>query len=872
MLAETLEASTDSFKQRITESGEQTEKDFWSGADVESLVHRNAQVIDDVVVDIWQQFFSEGEPLAILAVGGYGRGELHPNSDIDILILVKRRGRFDDRIAALVRFLWDLNLKVGHSVRTPRECRREAVHDLTVATSMFERRHLAGSEELVAQLDKVLDHRRFWPSKRFFEGKRDEQNSRHDAYGDVEYGLEPNVKNSPGGLRDLQTILWICQRHFRTTDVNRLKQQGVLTTQEVQWIDEGKKFLWKVRFGLHLLAKRAEDQLFFDHQRELANRFGYRDSGGLRGVEQFMLDYYRQVLALREVNDILFQHFDEVIAHDGRHSETVELNERFRINDGYIEIRHPYVFRDKPAAIMEMFVIMANRTDIQGVRAETIRSIRNHLDLIDDDFRHDPEVTDLFMQLLRAPYTVVSQLTRIRRYGVLGRYIPEFGNVIGQMQHDLFHIYTVDAHTFMVIRFMRRFSDPNYASVFPLANEVVALLPKKELLYIAGLYHDIGKGRGGNHSDLGAEDVVAFCHRHGLDADDTELVEWLVRDHLTMSSVAQRQDIDDPAVIAEFAERVKTEERLNYLFTLTVADINGTNSNLWTSWRDSLMRRLYRNTLAALRRGQDESPARTELVNDLRNNARDELIASEVSTEVIDSLWDSFSDDVFLHHSTDQIVLVAKAVEKHPSPNEPLVVVMDTQEGSDEVGGTEVFVCAADRDNLFADIVVALDQLDLQICNATIDTGTKSMCYDSFIVLDQDNKPVADLTEQDRIRQHIQLRLKSPDRNDPRARRRVPRSLKQFVAPTEATLTEPDSRGVSRLTITSSDRPGLLALIGTLFIELDIEVHQARITTLGERVEDVFDVSSRKDPAIDRDLIVNTLRERIDSQVREASG
>ncbi len=505
-------------RRRISSSDSLLAQRFWAGEDIETIVRSRAAFFDELIKDLWSRIKwpeGTGQHLALFAVGGYGRGELHPHSDIDLLILVDGDpAEYRDGIETFVQNLWDLKLNIGHSVRTIDQCHQEAKEDIATATSILERRLLAGTLALDRQVGRLFATDEIWPSARFFSAKVDEQRKRHDRYQDVDYNLEPNIKVAPGGLRDIQTVGWIIKRHFGNTSADDLTARGFLTAQERQWLNDGRRFLWRVRYGLHLVAGRSEDRLLFDYQRTLADRLGYTDSDAQLGVEQFMHDYYSHVLSLREVNDILLQHFDEAILRAHYEPEIEPINERFQIRDNYIETRSEDVFRTHPPALMEMFVIMANRRDISGVRATTIRQVRNSLDLIDEAFRNNPEVTGLFIDLLRAPYTLVSQLTRMRRYGMLSRYIPEFGRVIGQMQHDLFHIYTVDAHTMMVIRNMRRLHYRSSQDTFPVAHHCIKNLPKIELLYIAGLFHDIAKGRGGDHSTLGAVDVIDFCRRH----------------------------------------------------------------------------------------------------------------------------------------------------------------------------------------------------------------------------------------------------------------------------------------------------------------------------------------------------------------------
>ncbi len=839
--------------------------EFWNGADIDGLVAERARFIDAFLAEIWQHWFERNDNLALLAVGGYGRGELHPHSDIDLLILAKRPDAVREDIAAFVRLLWDLRLDIGHSVRTLGDCKREATRDVVVFTTMMERRRLAGSHLLTAKLDKILARRSMWPRKRFFRAKQDEQRQRHRQYDHVDYDLEPNLKGSPGGLRDIQTILWLTQHDHQSQELDELVDAGFLTPLEARWLTEGRRFLWRVRFGLHLVADRKEDRLLFDHQRELALRFGYRDTDAQLGVEQFMHDYYRHVLLLREVNDILLQHFDEAILRAGERPKIERVNDRFHIHNHYIEASHSNVFKARPASIMEMFVIMANRADIAGVRASTIRLVREHLDLIDDAFRNDPAVTAYFMDLLRAPHTLVSQLTRMRRYGVLGRYIPEFGRVVGQMQHDLFHIYTVDAHTMMVIRQMRRLRFRSAAEKFPLAARVARTLPKVELLYVAGLFHDIGKGRGGDHSDLGAADVVNFCRRHGLSAADTDLVEWLVRAHLTMSATAQRQDIHDPDVVRAFARRVGTQTRLDYLYALTVADSNATNPTLWNGWRATLLGQLYQNTQRELERGLDAlgeraAACREEAIGILARHGIDRARAT--------SLWDDPDDDFFVHHSPDQVVAVTRAIDRHDIDTGPLVTILDVEDEASAEGATGVFLYARDRDNLFADSVRAIDAAKLCIAAARVATSASGICFNAYIVLEADGTPVSG-AKRDELGESLTRAMRGE--GSAQALRRVSRQLKQFVMPTEVALvTEPGGR-ISTLRVMASDRPGLLSTLGGLFDELDISVRGARITTLGERVEDVFEITNREGHPITHtgvtQAITETIRATLDAEI-----
>jgi len=845
---------------------------YWSRHNIDDLLSDRCAFFDSLITDVWRQHLPEkaaGE-LCLLAVGGYGRGELFPQSDIDLLIIGKCPHRYAAEIAAFLHVLYDLNLEVGHSVRRLAECRQLARDDITIATAMFERRVLAGSEKLAAKLTRILQSARFWPAERFFRAKRDEQLDRHRQFDNVDYGLEPNIKSSPGGLRDLQTVLWVCLRQFETAEPKALEQFGTLSQQERVWLEDGRRFLWWVRFGLHLVAERKEDRLQFEYQRALAERLGFADTDAKRGVERFMNHYYRHVLALREVNDIVLQYFDESILRSRERTRLETINPRFQIRNDYLETTHPEVFHETPSALLEMFVIMANRRDISGVRAATIRSIRDHLHLIDEQFRANPANAKLFIDLLKAPYTLVTQLTRMRRYGVLGRYLPEYGQIVGQMQHDLFHIYTVDAHTMMVIRNMRRFHYRSSEEKYPVACHCVRNLPKIELLYIAGLYHDIGKGRGGDHSTLGAADVRSFCVRHQLDDDDTDLVAWLVEQHLLMSSIAQRQDIYDPDVILSFAAEVKSERRLHYLYALTVADINATNPTLWNDWRASLLRTLFNETRKALRRGLESPLDRQASIRACQSAAREKLLESGITEADIDRIWQVPGDAFFLHHTPRQVAMVSRKMLEHDDPDEPLVLVLDRRGQIRKESAAEILIVTADRPHLFVGCVTALNRLGLSVVDANVHTAENRQCLNSFMVLEQSGKTPSARRRGELAEKFIR-ELADVGTNPEAVTRHVPRQLKQLPTITEVTLENREDEDFSRLTVIAADRPGLLAAIGTIFADLNVGVRLARIATLGERVEDVFAIVDDAGQAIvDEEriyLLENAIRQRLDSEL-----
>ena len=846
------------------------DKQFRQEQDIVELVGLRARFMDALLSCAWEQFDWSDREVTLAAVGGYGRAELHPHSDIDLLILVNEPdARLLEQISQFITLLWDIKLDVGHSVRSSAECREKAGENITVVTTLMESRLICGCEQLLLDMRAGIGPDKLWPSADFFRAKWEEQKGRHAKYADTEYNLEPDVKSSPGGLRDIQMIGWIALRHFGYSEPRVLLEMGFLTEDEFDTLINGRNFLWRVRYALHMLNQREEDRLLFDHQRKLARLFGYEDSDIRLAVEQFMQQYYRRVLALGQLNEVLMQHFDQVILRADGPEQVVEINSRFRIRNGYIEARRPGVFRKTPSALLEVFLHCARNENIEGVHVETIRLIGDNRGLIDEDFREDPRNRRLFMEILRSPHKLARQLQRMNRYGVLGRYLPEFGKIVGQMQHDLFHIYTVDAHTLEVVRNMRRFLHPQHRERFPVTSRVASRLPKIELLYIAGLYHDIGKGRGGDHSELGAADARAFCEKHGINKADTNLVCWLVEKHLIMSGVAQRRDISDPDVIREFAETVGDETHLDYLLALTVADINATNPTLWNAWRGSLLHQLYSETRRALRRGLQHPVDKAEWVARVQEKAMEQLEDRGFIDEEVSALWQNSGEDYFLREQVDDIVWHTESIAQHFDKDTPLVLVKPHfhPQGAE---ATQIFIHARSQGYLFAVVAAALEQLDLSVHDARVYSSIDGMTMDTFFVLDAGGSSIA--ADSDRIAHIVTWlgeALQDRDRYPEIVKRRTPRQIKAFSIPTEATITVDAAKQVSVLEVVTPDRPGLLARIGSIFFDYGIELQAAKIATLGERVEDVFFITTSDQKPIDNPELRREIQDAICKELDE---
>ncbi|KKO09625.1 hypothetical protein LCGC14_0031180 [marine sediment metagenome] len=831
------------FKKAIRHADNVLKARFNGGRDIRKLILEKAWFTDQILTQAWTRLECASDPaIALLAVGGYGRCELHPHSDIDLLILL-REGNADayrNSIEQFLMMLWDIGLEVGQSVRSVDDCRQEARADITVITNLMESRTLAGDETLRQAMIEALGTQHMWTDAEYFRAKRAEQQARHAKFNDTEYNLEPNVKSSPGGLRDIQTIGWVALRHFGTNDLRKLVDHGFVNEPEYNILVSGQAFLWQVRFVLHNLAGRAEDRLLFDYQRTLARLLGYEDNDSKLAVERFMQKYYRVVMALSQLNDLLMQHFEEILLRDAEAADITPLNPRFQIRNHYIEVTHQQVFRRTPFALLEVFLLMAQHPDIRGVRADTIRLLRDHRHLIDDEFRADLRNTSLFIELLRCREGIHRNLRRMNRYGILGRYLPEFGKIVGQMQHDLFHIYTVDAHTLNLIKHLRKLGRPDYQEKYPLAWRIFNRLPKPDLLYMAGLYHDIAKGRGGDHSELGKVDAEAFCKRHHLPAWDTHLVAWLVENHLIMSTTAQRKDISDPLVIHDFAVQMGNQVRLDYLYVLTIADINATNPTLWNSWRASLLRQLYTETKRALRRGLDNPPNREEHIRQTQEAALNILVRGGLDEEDAEALWTQLGDDYFLRHTASDVAWHTEAICQHPDHQGPLVLIKETAQREFE-GATQIFIYTPEQNDLFAVTVAAMDQLNLSIQDARIITSTSRFSLDTYIVLDADGTSIGDNPERIRqIKRELIESLFDPDSYPSIIHRRVPRQLKHFAFAPEVTIFNDHEGQHTILELSAPDRPGLLARMGKIFLDFDISVQNAKIVTLGERVDDVF--------------------------------
>ncbi len=833
------------FREALKESNQRLRKEFETGVSPGALVQQHAWLIDQLLMQAWRQFVTPQmeDQVALVAVGGYGRGELLPRSDIDIMILLADE-QDPALCAALERFLtmlWDIGLEVGHSVRTIAECEAQALSDITVATNLMEARLLHGSRALFDTMRRRTGPDSIWPGDEFFAAKLQEQVTRHHKFHDTAYNLEPNIKEGPGGLRDIQVIGWVAKRHFGADTLHDLVAHHFLTAAEYQMLHDGQEFLWRIRIALHNITGRREDRLLFDHQRTLARMFGYTDHDHRLAVEHFMMDYYRNIMELSRLNEMLLQLFKEEILYAATSDEAKPINARFQIRKGFLEAARADIFATTPSALLEIFLILCQNPQIKGVRAGTIRQIRNHCYLIDAAFRADRANQQLFIEILRQPVGVTHELRRMHRYGVLAAYLPVFNRIVGQMQHDLFHVYTVDEHILRALRNVRRFSVPEYTHEFPLCSSRFHYLKKPELLYIAAIFHDIAKGRGGDHSVLGEVTAREFCEQHGLGSEDTDLVRWLVRHHLLMSVTAQSNDLSDTKVINQFATEIKTVERLDYLYLLTVADIRATSPAVWNSWKDALLKELYHAASRALKRGLDNPLEQIERLQHNQQMAHEELRLHRIGKEQAEAVWSRLNEEYFLVHSSDEIAWQTRHIVTAKPEQLPLVVIRQMTRR----GGSEIFIYTRDRDYLFARVTAALGQLDLNIVEARIITSADGFVLDTFIVLDSEGEPISDQRALREIEHCVKKFLAMDASQPPRIVKHVSRALKHFPIPTQVSFQDDNISRHTVMKVTTSDRPGLLARIGAALWECHVKLQKAKIGTFGERVEDTFFITGQ---------------------------
>lgn len=840
---------------------------FDEGISVTHLIKQYAFYIDTVLEYCFKFHLSPQQQklCSLVAVGGYGRKELLPASDVDLLLLLDGEPdqEFETSLSTFLTVLWDFGLEIGHSVRTISDCIEQGQDDITVITNMIESRYISGSMPLYNNFQQAISVKNLWPARAFFEAKLQELDTRHAKFGNTAYNLEPDIKEGPGGLRDIQIIGWVAKRQFQCEKLEDLVAHKFLSEEEFKTLFTGQELLWKIRFALHRLCKRREDRLLFEHQSTLAEQFGYKTGPNNLSIEQFMQSYYRTIKELERISEMLLQLFKEEILFAEAHDPGSKINDDFIIRNGFIEVAHADVFMQNPSALIRIFIHLQSNDDCKGVHASTIRLIRDNLYLIDDNFRNDNKINALFLRFMRQQKGITHQLRRMNTYGVLAAYIPAFEQIVGRMQYDLYHAYTVDTHTLFVIRNLRRFAVAKHYDEFPLCSEIHGKIKKPELLYLAGLFHDIAKGRGGDHAELGARDALQFCFAHSMTPADAKIVSNLVKLHLIMSMTAQKQDTSDPVVIFEFSEQVGSSELLDYLYLLTVADIRATNPKQWNNWKDALLKELYYQTKRVLDNPDQIIKSSAKLALENKQRACNFLSHQDIDPNDLKSFCDTLPDEYFIQHSSDEISWQVQGILNNKNKTTVLI------QTSERYKTTEICVYTRDNKHIIYRVATALHNLNMSVLGARTMPTDDEHLIDTFMVQEQNGSHKISNARQQEIEKALYIALDKKNTVSRQMHKRISRQLKVFELETELVFTQDYPNHKTILEITANDRPGLLSAVAQVLEQRDVNICHAIITTLGEKANDIFAITSQNGKAITDEATLNELHDKLIESIAE---
>lgn len=790
----------------------QLAEELFQKANIISLTHQLTLFVDTLLIDLFRKNkLDQHHNFCLIALGSYGRRELQLYSDIDVLLLHTRNISTTELNNAqqFIRACWDVGLEIRQHITTVSSCAKLAAQELSVMSSLLDMHSLCGCTALQEELRYQIHPLHMWNSHDFFFAKTQEQTQRHAKYSDTSYNLEPNVKYGPGGLRDLHTVSSISKRHFNINHIAEGINMGLITQQEYEELMHCQHFLWRVRFALHHLADKAEERLSFDAQKKLAHAFGYRDLHHSLAIEQFMKDYFKITKRNRELNEMLLQWIEETIVYQ-QNQKITALDCNFQLSNHSIEVRHPNVFKFQPLSLLHLFLWIAKRPDIVGVRAGTIRLIREALFLFNKRIKESFEAAQMFIDIIKAP-DPYKALKKMSEYGVLAHYIDCFASVTGQMQYDLFHIYTVDQHTLFVIGNISRFKQKDHEAQFQLCAQIIPKLDKPEVLYLSALFHDIAKGRGGDHSELGAIEAAEFAKRHYMNQEDTALLIWLVKHHLVMSQTAQRKDIYDPETINSFCKLFPERRYLDYLYLLTVADICGTNPHLWNAWKDSLLKELY-HAASHLFQKEQELINEEALIQNKKNQALIILEHQGIYSEDIYHLWNQFKKKYFLHESSEIIARHTHAILK--AQTYPLILIIPHH----SLKATEVFIYMPHQDERFTITTTVLSNHHVTIQEAIITTCNNPFDLDIYIILDEHNLALSDRHHIAAIEKSLYTHLSNKEL-PPVRRKRISRLMSHFInAPAKISFSQTPQSPYTQLFLITNDRQGLLAHISRIFL------------------------------------------------------
>lgn len=829
------------------ENFKQFELENFSCYSIFELIENRCDFYDALLIQLWQEIgLSEQQGISLIAVGGYGRREMFPLSDLDFLILVEQTPspEIEEKITQFIQFLWDCGFEVGNSVRTLAQCESEGKQDITIATNLLEARFLAGNRPHFDALNELVKRADFWSKEDFFNAKVQEQIERYQRYHNTAYNLEPDIKFSPGGLRDLHLLYWVALRHSGALTLEAILQSGFIYPQEYQQLQESRAFLFKVRFALHLILKRYDNRLLFDRQIKVSELLGFRGEGN-PAVEKMMKCFFQALHRISLISNLLIQHYRENVLSSNQTTVIDQLDDDFQLINQCLCLRNSSVFQEKPARILDLFFYLT-QYEHANIHSDTLRQLQISLDQLSQKLCEIPAAREKFLRLFNQPNAIKRAFMPMHQYGVLTAYLPQWQAIEGLMQFDLFHIYTVDEHTLRVMLKLESFLSQESAQEYPIAHRIFSQLSDRTLLYIAALFHDIAKGRGGDHAELGAEDVANFAQLHGLDRREIDTLAWLVQSHLLMSITAQRRDIHDPEVVMNFAEAVQNQVRLDYLTCLTVADICATNGNLWNSWKRSLFASLYEFTEQQFTQGMKELLDYSEKSEENRKLAQQILTQdySNIALISIEQLWERCPEDYFVRNTPKQIAWHTSLLVDFA---EALLVKISNRFS---LGGTEVFIYCQDQPHLFNKVVSTIGAKKFSIHDAQIITTQDGYVFDSFIITEL-NGELVEFDRRRELEQALTLALQSEKLS---ALSITPnRQLQHFTVQTDVRFLHENKKEHTEMELVALDKPGLLAQVSQIFTELNLNLLNAKITTVGEKAEDFFILTNQFGQALARE-------------------
>ena len=830
-----------------------------------NILNARSNINDALILYTSEKFNISNDEISLIAVGGYGRKEFYPKSDTDLLILIndQKKDQHKKNISHFLAYLWDIGIEVSHSTRTIKECITEGSRDISIATTLLESRYISGSKKMFENLIKTIDESKsFWSNKDFYQEKVDEQIKRHLQFNNTAYNLEPDIKNGPGSLRDLHTIFWLCKKFLGIDQIEELLNHNILTEKQLQQLINSRNFLSLIRYSLHSETKRAENRLLFEYQKKLAKQLNYEDQDHLIGVEIFMQDYYKSARTISRMNEIILQILKQQFLEISE-KKIKDINQNFQIKNQLVGLKDDISFKDKPALLLEIFLLFQKNKDIEGIDAKTIGLITNNLQLINKDFRRKIEHKEIFLEILKAPEGVTHELRRMNLYGVLGHYIPAFGLIEGRMQYDLFHAFTVDEHTLFVVSNLRRLALTRFNHEFPEDSQKMQAIESPEILYIAGLFHDIAKGRGGDHSIIGAEEAEVFCLDHGLTNYDSKVVSWLVMNHLVFSLTAQKKDIYDPNVIRDLALLIGDELRLDYLYLLTVCDVRATNPTLWNSWKKRLFDDLYLLTKKALREGLEEPIDKEELIREKISLTKNELNNHEFQN--VENFLSYFDDDYFIKFNMNEILKQSLVMINRNIPNKAQDIIDISAIDNEDYFYAFVFT-QIDNESFYK-ITSIFEQEGVSVRDAKVVRVNEEYCIYSFYFDHMRTMKDEINQKNEAINKYINEAMASDSFSAQSSSQILSRRLRSFDKKVDISFSEDLIHNRTVMEITCIDRPGLLSNISKILKEESIWIQSAKIATIGENADDIFYLNNSKKECIDQS-IYESLKAKINDSIK----